>query len=198
MASLLPSLRCEGVGKGWSAYGYKAAAEVIFISFVYNAGGWAYNLIYTYAYNGYNQAEALVAPAVKAYEELCSTSAETGFLNWYRASSDTINQACLSAGRFKEEAIFNVNKALLEARNWILNVVRGVVATMVTPVVYTAGNDVMKRDTKFTMTQKLIMEMFSLRHVIVCKIAEALQFAYRKTSSCSKSLETSDKPSLKL
>ncbi|MBH45076.1 MAG: hypothetical protein CMC93_00490 [Flavobacteriaceae bacterium] len=192
ISSVLPSLTCKGVGNGWTAYGYKAAAEVIFLGFLWNVAQW----FMQWAYAGVKQAELLVAPAVKAYEDMCLTSAQTGYANWYRSASKTINTACLDAAKFREQTIFNVNEALREAREYIVDLIWKANATVATPVAVSGANDIIKGD--FTTTQNIASLIFNSRHELVCKIALGLEKAFQSSSSCARKRRRVDQPELKL
>tara|TARA_B100000925_G_C22000418_1_gene470985 strand:- start:2135 stop:2728 length:594 start_codon:yes stop_codon:yes gene_type:complete len=194
ISSVLPALTCKGVGNGWTAYGYKAAAEVIFLGFLWNAAQW----FMEWVYSGVKQAELLVGPAVKAYEEMCLTSAETGYANWYRAASKTINTACLDAAKFREQTIYNVNEALREAREYIVELVWKANATVATPVVISGAKDVIKGN--FDTTQNIASLIFNSRHELVCKIALGLEKAFQSTSRCARKSKVDETvgPGLKL
>lgn len=191
MASFLPALTCDGVGTGWTAYGYKMAAEVIFSSFLWNAVQW----FLEYAYSGVAFTKKLVAPAVEAYETICSTSVESGFLSWSRQSSWS-NQACLDAALFKEKAIYNANQALIEAREWISNIFWGSIGG--TGIAGGISGAVDAKSGDFTRTTAIASALFNSRHVLVCKIAAALEQAFQSSSSCSRKRRRVDKPELKL
>lgn len=193
ISKVLPALTCEGVGKGWTAYGYKLAAEAIFLGFVYNAAQW----FMQWVYSSVKQAESLVAPAIQAYEEMCKTSAETGYANWYRAASKTINTACLDAAKFREETIYNVNEALREARQFIIDLIWKANATIATPVAVSGAKDIMKGE--FKATKDIADLIFNSRHELVCKIASGLERAFQSSSVCTgKSSIGAFQPNLKL
>lgn len=194
MLKVLPALTCEGVGTGLTAVGYKMAGEFIFMSFVYNAVSWLMEYVYAKA----TEAQTLVKPAIDAYEAMCKTSAETGFVNWFRAGSQTINEACLNAGTFKEQTIFNVNKALLDARQYLVGLAWKANAAVAAPVVAAGAKDAVKGG-NFEATAKVADAIFNSRHKIVCTIAAALEKAFNTANTkCAAKAPKSTGPGLKL
>ena len=194
ISSVLPALTCDGVGNGWTAYGYKAAAEVIFASAVWNIA----QLIYEWLYSGVTQAQLLLEPMVKRYEEVCLTSAETAYASWYRVAFRSINTACLDAAEFKAKAVHNINQALIEVKEYIIDLIWKANATVATPLVVSGIADAAGGKGSFKRTQNIASAIFNSRHVIVCKIAAALELAFQSSSACSRKRRRVDKPELKL
>ena len=194
ISSVLPALTCDGVGNGWTAYGYKAAAEVIFASAVWNIA----QLFYEWISSGVTRAELLLESAMKTYEEVCATSAKTAYASWYRVASRTINKQCLDAAQFKAKAIYNINQALIEVKEYIIGLIWKANATVAMPVVISGLADVAGGKGSFEKTYNIASFILNSRHVIVCKIAAGLELAFQSSSSCSRKRRRVDKPELKL
>ncbi len=192
--SVLPALTCDGVGNGWTAYGYKAAGEVIFASVLWNIA----QLFMEWVSSGVKQAQLLLEPAIKRYEEVCLTSAETAYASWYRVASRSINTACLDAAQFKAKAIYNINQALIEVKEYIIGLIWKANATVATPIVVSGIADVAGGKGSFKRTQNIASAIFNSRHVIVCKIAAALEQAFQSSSACARKRRRVDQPELKL
>jgi hypothetical protein len=194
MLKVLPALTCEGVGTGLTAIGYKMAGEFIFMSFMYNAVAW----LMEYVYAGATKAQTLVQPAIDAYETMCATSAKAGYMNWFRVGSQTINKACLDAGKFREQTIYNVNEALREARQYLVDLVWKANAAVAAPVVAAGAKDAVKGG-NFEATAKVADAIFNSRHKIVCTIAAALEKAFNTANTkCAAKAPKSTGPGLKL
>ena len=71
MDRVLPAWKCEGVGDGLQALAYKMTAEAIFLGFVYGVVQW----FLAWVYGGLDKLKQMSDVAIKAYDDLCSTTA---------------------------------------------------------------------------------------------------------------------------
>lgn len=184
---ILPAWKCDGVGDGLEAFAYKMAAEAIFVTFVYGAIQW----FLVWVYNGVDKVQNIADTAIKAYNDLCLTTVETAYTNWFRVGFKSVNQACLDAATFKEKAIYNVNATLQEARDYIVDLIWKANASIITPVAVSGVRDTYKGD--YNNTQNIASIIFNSRHNLVCKIAAGLQIA----SSCAKKENKGNYPGYK-